>query len=285
MIQDRKKLSLAYELIMASLALVVAVILFIEFTRPLTEAQEVLLANIDIIILTIFAVDYFYRLARAKQKWQFFKSNIFDLIAIMPFDKAFRIARLARLTRLARLLRSARIARLLRLWKMVRLFAFARKFSSTFTGVLKTNGLIYVLSATFCIVLAGACGIMVFEENTATFGDALWWSLVTTTTVGYGDISPESTGGRVLAGFLMIVGIGFLGMVTGSIATFFVDKLARETEKRNISVIDEQIEYVKSKLDEIESLTEEELEYLWETIKAIRISKPKFNREEDLPPV
>ena len=278
--QDKNKLYLVYELFMAFLALIVVAILFVEFTRPLTAEQEAMLANIDLTILAIFAVDYFYRLIRAQDKWHFFKGNIFDLIAIMPFDKAFRVARLARLVRLARLSRSARLTRTLRFSKVVRLFAFSKRIGSTFTGVLRTNGLIYVALVTIGIVLLGAFGILMFEENMGTFGDALWWSLVTTTTVGYGDISPESTGGRILAGFLMIVGIGFLGMVTGSVATFFVDRLSKNTEKERVSAIDKQVEYVKNTLDEIEDLSEEECEYLFETIKAIRNYKSKNNEKK-----
>ena len=260
---------LAYELTMAALALVVAVVLFIEFTRPLTEEQATLLANIDFTILTIFAVDYFYRLVRAQEKWQFFKSNIFDLIAIMPFDKTFRIARLARLTRLVRLSRSARVARLLRLTKLARLALFARRFSTNFSGVLKTNGLMYIVIATFGIVIFGACGIMVFEDTMVTFGDAIWWSLVTTTTVGYGDISPESTGGRVLAGILMGVGIGFLGMVTGSVATYFVDRLSKGQKQEKKTIVDDQIEYAKKKLDELENLEHHEIKLLCTMIEEI----------------
>ena len=278
--QDKKKLYLAYELFMAVLALVVVGILFVEFTRPLTAEQEAMLANIDLTILAIFAVDYFYRLIRAQDMWQFFKGNIFDLIAIMPFDKAFRVARLARLVRLARLSRSTRLTRTLRFSKVVRLFAFSKRIGSTFTGVLRTNGLIYVVMVTIGIVLIGAFGILMFEDNMGTFGDALWWSLVTTTTVGYGDISPESTGGRVLAGFLMIVGIGFLGMVTGSVATFFVDRLSNNQDKVRLSVMDKQVESVKNTLDEIEALSNEEFEYLLETIRSIRNYKSK-NMEQD----
>lgn len=254
-----KKIAITYELVMAGLALIVVVILYIEFTRPLNEAQETMLANIDLTILLIFAVDYFVRLARAKNKWVFLKSNIFDLIAIMPFDKAFRIARLARLTRLARLSRNVRVARLLRLWKLARLLVFARRFIGTFSGVLKTNGLIYVVIVTFGIIFIGACGILTFEDNMHTFGDALWWSLVTTTTVGYGDISPESTGGRILAGILMIVGIGFLGMVTGSVATYFVDKMSNKKTEASNSIMKDQVEYIKGKLDQLDDLNEEEV--------------------------
>ena len=62
------KYNLTYELIMAALALVVVFILFVEFTRPLTEEQATLLAGIDFAILGIFAVDYFYRLISAQER-------------------------------------------------------------------------------------------------------------------------------------------------------------------------------------------------------------------------
>jgi voltage-gated potassium channel len=261
-----------YELVMAFLALVVVAILFVEFTRPLTEEQERILGNVDLTILIIFAIDYFYRFAKAKAKWQFVKNNIFDLIAIMPFDKAFRIARLARLVRLVRMARFT---------KLIRLFAFARRFGNTFAGVLRTNGLIYMIIITFSIIFFGAFGILAFEPGMENFGDALWWSLVTTTTVGYGDISPESTGGRILAGILMLVGIGFLGMVTASLATFFVNRLWNSQEKEKVSIVGKQVEYVKNALDEIEDLSNEEYEYLCETIKAIRNYKTKNNEKKN----
>ena len=247
---------------MAALALVVVFILFVEFTRPLTEDQATLLAGIDFAILGIFAVDYFYRLISAQDKRRFFKSNIFDLIAIIPFDKTFRIARLARLVRLARLSRTTRVTRALRLTRLLRITIFLRKVGINFKGVFRTNGLIYIVIITIAIVFGGAFGIMLVEPGMDTFGDSIWWSLVTTTTVGYGDISPESTGGRVIAGILMIVGIGFLGMVTGSVATYFVDKLSKGGPEEKKSVAGEQLEYVKKKLDELESLEQDEVKLL-----------------------
>jgi voltage-gated potassium channel len=132
--------------------------------------------------------------------------------------------------------------------------------------ILKTNGLIYITLATVFIVFLGALGIMIVEPGIGTFSDSLWWSIVTTTTVGYGDISPKSTGGRVITGLLMIVGIGFLGMVTGSIATYFVSGLSKTEPKKAKSIVDEQIEYIKEKLDHIADLNPEEIRFLNQTI-------------------
>ncbi|MBS4022984.1 MAG: potassium channel family protein [Dethiobacter sp.] len=266
-LSNQKKLYYIYELIMAFLALAVLAVLIIEFTRPLNEAQQLLLAKIDFSILAVFAVDYFYRLARTKEKWKFFKSNIFDLIAIMPFDKAFRLARLARLTRLTRLSRTTRLSRATRITRVGRIIVIGRKFVYNLKGILTTNGLHYMLLFTACLIITGAISIKAFEPNMDTFGDALWWALVTATTVGYGDISPESAGGRIVAAILMLGGIGFLGMVTGSIATYFVDKLSHGEQKK--SVASEQIEYVKNKLNELEKLEKEDLQHITRIITSV----------------
>lgn len=72
------------------------------------------------------------------------------------------------------------------------------------------------------LVLTGSAGFVFFEEN-VKFTDALWWAVVTLTTVGYGDISPATPGGRIVGAIVMISGIGFLGLLTASIASIFVE--------------------------------------------------------------
>ncbi len=117
-----------------------------------------------------------------------------------------------------------------------------------------------------------------FEDTMVNFGDALWWSMVTTTTVGYGDLSPESTGGRILAGILMIVGIGFLGMVTGSVATYFVDRLSKRTGHEKISFKNKQLNLIKEQLDEIESMKIKEVKSINRAI--INVWKECNHKEE-----
>jgi len=72
------------------------------------------------------------------------------------------------------------------------------------------------------------------DASITTFGDALWWTITTISTVGYGDRYPVTVQGRVVAGALMVAGIALLGVVTASIASWFVESVRandRETER------------------------------------------------------
>lgn len=73
------------------------------------------------------------------------------------------------------------------------------------------------------IALLGSLGLMFFEKETR-FSDALWWSVVTLTTVGYGDISPATFGGRLIGMAVMVSGIGFLGVLTAGIAGLVIER-------------------------------------------------------------
>lgn len=251
-----ERYKLPYEIIMISLAITMAVMVIREYLPPLTQEELYLHQIFDYCVLVIFTVDYLIRLFLSKDKKQFILRNIPDLIAIIPFDNIFRLARLAR------------IARLLRLIRLLRAGVILRRFSLTLFGILETNGLKYILIVTIIIIILGSFGIQYLEKdigNIKNFGDALWWALVTTTTVGYGDISPSTSGGRILAAFLMIFGIGFLGMVTASIATYFVEQLNSNNTKTSIN--DEIKLLIKTRIDDLEKLSEAEFEDLLRIIK------------------
>ncbi|MBN1351051.1 ion transporter [candidate division KSB1 bacterium] len=99
---------------------------------------------------------------------------------------------------------------------------------------------------TFFIILFGAVGVFYFEhrvnDNIVNMIDAVWWSLVTITTVGYGDIFPVTLGGRIVAVVVMLMGIGFLGMFTATIASMFVEqRLKAEKGLRAVKVMDHLI--------------------------------------------
>ena len=96
-----------------------------------------------------------------------------------------------------------------------------------FAYLLRKDHLDKVLLALLLISVAGTLGISFFEP-TFSYLDAAWWTIVTITTVGYGDIYPFSSGGRVVGVFLMLFGIGFLGMLTATLASTFVEQRRQE---------------------------------------------------------
>lgn len=199
---------------------------------------------LDIIILTIFAVDYFGRLYLSKEKWAFAKSNVFDLVAIIPFHSAFAIFRAARFFRIARLGRTTR------LFRLTRMFGVIGKVTRNIKRFLHTNGFIYMVYACGVVIVVGVTVYSVAEE--VNYIDSLWRAFVTSTTVGYGDISPVTNAGRIAAVFLMLTGIGLFGVLTSTITTFFTT----DQEDEEIKVLTEKVDRLLLKLEELESKEE-----------------------------
>lgn len=200
-----------YNTIICVLAVISVVFALIDFVKGLTPVQSIC----DNIIYFIFVVDYVVRLSVSKDRKDFIKSNVFDLIAIIPFNSFFRIFRTFKIFRLTKIFKFTKIVKLAKIGSLVaRCLSKAKSF-------LNTNGFKYVLVASASSVVLASV-IMTYVEQ-MSFTDALWWSFVTTTTVGYGDLSPATGVGRVVASVLMLVGIGLIGSLTSSITSFFLN--------------------------------------------------------------
>src|SRR5215468_10323714 len=92
------------------------------------------------------------------------------------------------------------------------------------------------------------------HDNFPTVGSGLWWSVQTITTVGYGDLVPATTVGRLLAAFVMLFGIGFLTVITASITSSFVAQRGREQAEESepsddpLAAIDERLQRIEAAL-------------------------------------
>lgn len=223
-----------YEIFISALAVIAVLLSVLSMNDRIFSPTNQWIYRVDTGILIIFTVDYFVRLVLTRSKKIFIKQNIPDLIAIIPFSSVFRIFRVARLFRIARMTRIFKFAR------FTRALAFASKFQNKINRFIKTNGFIYMLYLTIATILLGAGAIYLIEYGLTIhgFGDALWWSFVTATTVGYGDISPATALGRFVAAILMLVGIGFIGMLTGTIATYFLSHQSTPQTKTIGKVVD-----------------------------------------------
>lgn len=248
----QNKKALLYESLMSGLALIAVIIAIIDLTKGINSALTI----IDNLILIIFIIDYFVRLVAAENKKQFFKNNILDLIAIIPFNslfKMFRIVKLARLTRLSKL------GKLLRLTKLT---IYIIRFSRRLKIFLNTNGFKYTLLITIILIGIGAVGISQFENM--KFTDAIWWAFVTATTVGYGDISPSSGAGRITAVILMVTGIGLIGSLTSTITSYFFLKQPKK------SPVDEIISTLQKRIENIDDLSNEDIDEIYSILKALK---------------
>ena len=117
-------------------------------------------------------------------------------------------------------LQALRFVRLARLLRLVRLLPFLR-------AAFSVRGLQWVLAFTAFFTVAAAAAYQQFEGG--KYGDAVYWVITTMTTVGYGDLSPDSTDGKVLAVLVMVVGVAFAATITGALADRFIQ--ARRDEE------------------------------------------------------
>jgi len=145
----------------------------------------------------------------------------------------------------------------LRAWRLTRLWAIAARLFRAESLLTRRRNLPYIAALT--LLLVTVTGIAVHETDPSRFPNVwrgLWFAIVTVTTVGYGDTFPTSAGGRLVAAFLMIVGIGFLGLATAAIAGHFVNQDAEDKHRESTDNQDEilaELRRLHQRLDRIEA--------------------------------
>jgi voltage-gated potassium channel len=127
-------------------------------------------------------------------------------------------------------------------------------------SILKHHSLFRVLIAVVATLFVGAWLVLLFEEKTKgsnihDYPDALWWAIVTVTTVGYGDRFPVTEGGRVVAVILMLVGIGLIGTLTATVASVFIKEHTDDTKaefKKGHADLGQQLSVISDRLADVE---------------------------------
>ena len=239
--KDRfERLEKVSDLPLALLALLIVPALVLE-ERATSEILREVAHAINWIVWLAFCAEYVGKLLLAPDWRRQVRAALFDLVIILlspPFlvPDAMQGARAIRVLRLLRFVRAAAVA--------------AIGLREAAQG-LRHKSFHYVALITAVVIGLGAIGIYAVEHgqnnSIQSVGDALWWAIVTTTTVGYGDVSPVTGEGRLIAVALMVVGIGFIGVFTATITSFFLTP-DRTSEQNSV---EERLARIERKLDEL----------------------------------
>lgn len=244
------KLNFVYDFVFCILAIVAVYISICDLVSGCSEFQII----VDNVITVLFILDYFIRLIISKNKKEFIKQNVLDLIAIIPFNSLFKVFRVFKILKVLRVLKLARIsAYFARLYKHIKFF-------------FDINGLKYMV--VICVICIVSGGIAIHFAEGMSIPDGLWWSFVTATTVGYGDISPSTPVGRVIASILMLVGIGLIGALTSTITALFFQKHEQKTNAKQ-----DIIKSIQNQLDSFDDLSDDDIDVICSTIKSLHADK------------
>lgn len=213
-------------LILASVALAV-----LETEPVVLSGRETLFRGAEIVFGAVFALEYLARFWaaaerggwRARWRWAVSPWALIDLIAILPVLIAVGAAPfyLLRLVRLLRLLRLAKLGRTSAALSLLSGAVRERRFELLVS--LYAALLVMLVSAALMHLIEGA----VQPEAFGSIPRALWWAVVTLTTIGYGDVYPLTIAGKFVAGATAVLGIGLIAAPTGILAAAFSDALAR----------------------------------------------------------
>lgn len=180
------------------------------FNTNISDSTQISLDLIQWISWGAFASDLLYGLSTAKNKKSFLLKHPLDIAAVLlPFLRPLRLLRIISFGGLA-----------------LQKVAMGKQFAITLKVFIASIFIAYVAAIQITISERAVEG-----SNIKNFGDGLWWAITTVTTVGYGDKFPTTAEGKFLAVGLMIVGISLMGVITASVAAWFVKMGQGESNK------------------------------------------------------
>lgn len=179
----------------------------------------------------VFAIDYIVRLVITERRWHWFTRHLLDLaIVVLPMLRPLRLMRF--LTILTVIQRNA-------------------------GNMLRGRVVVYTVGATVLTVVVASLAVLDAERGSGSdidsFGDAVWWAFVTITTVGYGDVAPETATGRIVAVALMVGGIALIGVVTATLASWIVERV-EDSSGDVASASADQVTQLRTEVAELKQL-------------------------------
>ncbi|MDA8871586.1 ion transporter [Flavobacteriaceae bacterium] len=208
--------------------ILISIINFSVQTLPNLSVRLIKILNIvELFSILIFSLEYLLRLFTSPKPFRFFFSffGLIDLIAILPFYVSLGMD--------LKSLRAVRLFRLLRLLKFLRYHDTLSNLKQSLDDVKRE---LFLFSfATVLLIYFSSVGIYFFENEAqpdafSSIFAAMWWSVATLTTVGYGDIYPITAGGKIFSTFIVFIGLGLVAIPTGIVASSLTKALMKSKD-------------------------------------------------------
>ena len=259
-----------YELFILALAFLSIFNWILYFTIDDQDVVRVI-QLVDLLISIIFMADFAYRILTAPSKRRYFFKELgwLDLISSFPLPQ-FKITRLARIVRAVILLRKLGYG------------SIRREFFRD-----RAQSAVYLVAFLIIVVLEfGSTLVLAAEEgapgsNIETAGEAMWWALVTMSTVGYGDYVPVTPAGRVIGVLVLILGVALFGVVTGFLANQFVEPVQNGPEsgqpplsRADLQPLIDEIAALRSQHQQSQSELEQKLEAMNSSLQELAANQP-----------
>jgi voltage-gated potassium channel len=253
-----RRRSNAYNLFILVLT-IISLVIMVVMLLPLNDATIRLLQFYDNLICVLFLLDFFgsLRAASNKSEYIFKRGGWLDLLGSIPsFGVAFKYSGLFRLARLSRLIR---ILRSMRGKSKKDLLEDVAENRSRYTGFITILLAIIVLASASVLVLEFESRSP--EAKIITGWDSLWYSIVTITTVGYGDYYPVTFWGRVTAMFIMVAGVGIIGVLASLLSSMLLGSPSAPAEEETpdaapAPTVEQELATIKNELAEMRQLLE-----------------------------
>lgn len=249
------------DIIVASLTVISLVIVLIDYILTLSTIQKFAIYLFDLVVVILLAWDFSLRVKASSHKGSFILRHWYEFPAMLPLilytvgDTSLFVGAIIHNLRIITLFRVIRLYNLLSL----------------------IGGSEFILLAGFSIfaIVFGAIGIYLVEPgspgaNIKNLDDAFWWSVSTISTVGYGDVYPVTTEGRIIATIIMFAGIGILGTFISTVGA----KLISEKLKKDVPTVrDDTKRLIKERINKIEVLNQKDFDLLIRMMKDLREDK------------
>jgi voltage-gated potassium channel len=235
----------AFQAALLIFTLIVLCALVVDTVSVLPKEISDLIHMLDTLACVVFFVDFSIRFYQADSKLAFMKWGWIDLIACIPNIEIMRWGRLVRVLRIIRLLRGIRSVQK----------AVAIIFQNKMHG-----GVVSVVFSALLLIGFSSVSVLICERqanlaNIQSAEDAIWWSIATITTVGYGDKFPVTTEGRAIGIVLMVAGVSMFGCLSGLAASFFLGT-GQKQHSETIAIM-AKLDQLQAKIDAIARNTEQ----------------------------